>query len=290
MEKVSFFFKNTKPSGQLVGWCLLLLLGFILAAGVQAIAPSSPFHTDTDIRVELLMQGVSQLFLFLFPAILFAWLFHERPMQYLKVDAHGKKWLLGLLAMLVMLLMTPLCDKLTIWNQQWSFGPMESSLRSLADQSQAVSDRLLSLTSAGDLALQLFVMALIPAICEELFFRGALQQILCSWMRSKHVAIWITAVVFSLAHGDVYGFVPRLLLGALLGYLFYYSGSMVVNICAHFFNNAIIVVLYYLYHRGDLAVSPSDPMDMSWLWVAMSAIGALLLGYQYFVKNAENEY
>lgn len=289
MERVSFFFKNTKPSGQLVGWCLLLLLGFILAAGVQAMVPSSQFHTATDIRVELVMQGVSQLLMFLLPAMLFAWMMHGRPLQYLKVDVGGRKWLLGLLSMLVMLLMTPLCDKLTVWNQQWTFGSLDASMRSLAEQSQAVTDRLLSLSSAGDLVLQLVVMALIPAVCEELIFRGALQQILCGWVRNKHVAVWITALVFSLAHGDLYGFLPRLVLGALLGYLFCYSGSIVVSMCAHFFNNAIIVVLYYLYHCGALAVSPSVPMDMSWLWIAMSTIGALLLGYQYYVKKTENE-
>lgn len=289
MEKISSFFKDTKPSGQLVGWCLLLLLGFIFSAGLQLLVPTSEYHTATDIRIELLLQGVCQLLTFMVPALLFAMLFNGRPKQYLRIDLRGRKWLLGLLAVLVMLLMTPLCDRLTVWNQGFSYGPLEQSFRSVAEQSQDAAERLLSLSGTGDLLLQLLVVALVPAVCEELFFRGCLQQVLCRQMRSPHLAIVVTALVFAVAHGDAYGFLPRLLLGLLLGYMFYYSGSIIVNICAHFFNNAVVVVLFWLYHRGSLAMPPTEPLNMPWFWIAMSTIGALLLGYQYWVKNGQNE-
>lgn len=289
MEKISYFFKNTKPSGQLVGWCVLWVLGSILMSGLMMLVPPSPYHTATDIRVELLMQGVGQMLMFLFPAVLFALLFHGRPLSYFRVDASGRMWLLGLLAILMLLLLTPLCDRLTTWNQRFVFGPADAAFRSVADHAQAVSERLLSLTGAGDLLLQLVIMALVPAVCEELFFRGCLQQLLCGWMKNRHLAIVIAAAVFALAHGDAYGLLPRLLLGLLLGYVFFYSGSIVASMCVHFFNNALIVALYYLYHRGAVAAPPTAPLDMPWLWVALSAVGALLIGCQYFVKNAEKD-
>lgn len=285
MGKIAYFFKDTKPSGQLAGWCLLLLLGFVLSAGVSSLMPASQYYTATDVRIELLMQGVGQLLMFFVPAVLFAVLFDGRPMSYLKVCTRWEKWMLGLCAMLLVLLLTPLCDRLTIWNRQLSFGPLDAALRSLAAQSQSATERLLSLSTSGDLLLQLLVVALVPAICEEMFFRGCLQQLLCGWMESRHLAVAVTAVVFALAHGDAFGFLPRLLLGLLLGYAFAYSGSIIVSICAHFFNNAVIVVLYFLYHREVFSVSPAEPLGMSWLWVAMCTVGAALVGYQYFVKQ-----
>lgn len=287
MEKISYFFKNTKPAGQLVGGCLLWMLGTILMSGLAMLVPPSPYHTATDIRVELAMQGVGQLLMFLLPALLFSLLFYGSPLFCLKTEKRAKEWVLGLLAVLMLVLMLPLCDRLTIWNQQFDFGPLEHGFRAVASQSQAATDRLLSLPGAGDLLLQLIILALVPAVCEELFFRGCLQQVLCGWMRSKHLAIAIAAAVFALAHGDAYGILPRLLLGLLLGYVFFYSGSIIASMCAHFFNNAVIVVIYYMYHRGAVSAPPSVPLDMPWMWVIMCMVGALLLGYQYFVKKSE---
>ena len=117
------------------------------------------------------------------------------------------------------MLLLPINDWLTAWNDQWNLGSYEDSARHITELSKMVVDRMLSLTQPADLLLQLLVIALIPAVCEELFFRGALQQILRQWFDNGYVAIAVTALIFSLVHGDVYGLVPRFVLGLLLFFL-----------------------------------------------------------------------
>jgi hypothetical protein len=90
-------------------------------------------------------------------------------------------------------------------------------------------------------------IAIIPAICEELLFRGVLMPLLGKMTRNIHIAIWITAALFSLIHMQFYGFLPRLLMGAVLGYLVIWSGSLWTAILAHFVNNATAFILFQLY-------------------------------------------
>ena len=101
--------------------------------------------------------------------------------------------------------------------------------------------------SNADIAINLFIIALLPAICEEVCFRGALQRVLIHIFKSPWAGIILTAILFSAFHMQFEGFLPRMFLGILLGLLFWYTGSLWVNMLAHFFINAVqvIVVLYY---------------------------------------------
>ena len=103
-------------------------------------------------------------------------------------------------------------------------------------------------------AINLLVIALIPAIGEELTFRGVLQQALVRGTKNVHVAIILSAAIFSFIHFQFYGFLPRMFLGILLGYLFYYSGSIWTSILMHFVNNGTVVVLAYLDYKGVVDV------------------------------------
>ncbi len=284
MKNISFFFKDSKPLAQLVGLFFLFLLGLIVVGGAQSIIPIGG-DSPSAIRGQLAFQACSQLLMFFLPAWLFAVLFHGGAASFHKLYADGRSWLLGLIAVVVFLLLMPLNDFLTWWNGSWHFGALENLLRSYADAAAGTVEKLLSLTTMGDLLLQLLVVALIPALCEEFFFRGAIQQTLQRWFGNVHAAILATALFFSLAHGDAYGLVPRFLLGLVLGYLFFLSGSMVVNVCAHFFNNAMVVVMYYLYHTGVLSMSPAEPLRLPWLTVLLCTLAALLLFIVYFVKK-----
>ena len=259
-------------------------MGFILATGLQMlmfVGNDSP----SAIRLSLLGQGLSQLLIFFLPAVLFVLLYKGSVAHYLHLDFHGHKWLLAGVAMVVFLLLVPINDWITWWNDQWDLGSLEAEMRRLSDASKLAIAQMLSLTSVGDLLLQLIVVALIPAVCEEIFFRGALQQILRQWFGNIHIAILVTAVLFTLAHGDFYGLVPRFVLGLLLGYMFYLSGSLLVNISAHFFNNALIVILYYLYHKGVLATSPEIPLQMPWLTTLLCTLAAVALFALYFLSK-----
>jgi membrane protease YdiL (CAAX protease family) len=138
-----------------------------------------------------------------------------------------------------------------------------------------VEAMILSLLTHGSLAANLIFLAVVPAVIEELFFRGALQGILSRLMRPVW-AIWITAFVFSAIHGQVYGFIPRVLLGALMGYLVLYSQSLSLAMWAHFLNNAYAtiggyVAIHFL-GRPELIQSEYRPP------IGVALVGAAIAG------------
>ena len=114
----------------------------------------------------------------------------------------------------------------------------------LAKLTEAITD----FKSVGEMLIGILVIALLPAIGEELVFRGMIQRELWRGTRNIHLAIWVSATIFSAIHMQFYGFIPRLLLGALFGYLYYWSGNLLIPMFSHFFNNAFAVVLVYLNH------------------------------------------
>jgi membrane protease YdiL (CAAX protease family) len=168
-----------------------------------------------------------------------------------------------------MLTALPLINLLVSWNEQIRLPESLSGLEQLMQQMEAQADQLLQnfLTYQNGawwvLLLNLLVLAVLPAIGEELTFRGVLQQLLvsrksktphcahCLWGprtvdSREHVAVWVTAFIFSFIHFQFYGFIPRLLLGALLGYVLLWSGNIRYSMIMHGTNNALSVLLFYL--------------------------------------------
>jgi membrane protease YdiL (CAAX protease family) len=118
-------------------------------------------------------------------------------------------------------------------------------MKNAEENAEMLTKAFLKVDSVGGLFFNLFMVALLPAVGEELLFRGVIQRILTRWTRSYHWGIWIAAILFSALHMQFYGFVPRMLLGVLFGYLLVWSGSMWLPVLAHFINNAIAVIAYY---------------------------------------------
>jgi len=92
----------------------------------------------------------------------------------------------------------------------------------------------------------LFVVAFMAGLSEEIFFRGFIQRLFIENKLNHHLAIWFTAILFSAIHLQFFGFVPRVLLGAVLGYLYFYSGNLWLSIIAHTVNNGFAVVMAYI--------------------------------------------
>ncbi|MBK7134087.1 MAG: CPBP family intramembrane metalloprotease [Bacteroidales bacterium] len=128
---------------------------------------------------------------------------------------------------------------------EWLSG-LEEWMRSKEDEAADLIGLLLTSDSGGVLFLNLFIIAILPAISEELFFRGVLQRIFYGFFRSPHTAIWLTAILFSAIHLQFYGFVPRLILGLSFGYLYYWGRTLWLPLVAHFVNNATAVAGEYL--------------------------------------------
>ena len=132
----------------------------------------------------------------------------------------------------------------------------------------------------------IFLIAFIPAMGEELFFRGALQGALRDWKGIK-TAIWITAIVFSAIHLQFYGFVPRMLLGAFFGYLIFWSNSIWPAVLAHFVNNVMAVIFYYFKYNGYKLPDIDTIGTGNTLWLGIASGAIALFGLFQLKKQLE---
>jgi membrane protease YdiL (CAAX protease family) len=187
------------------------------------------------------------------PPIVLAYLISTTPWNYLKIVNKKSNWMDLILVILFMILIIPFVNLLGNLNQQLVlpkvFSGLEMWMKQSEDQATALTQKFLNVHDFSGLLYNLFLIALIPAIGEELYFRGALQGIIKQWKGIK-VSIWITAIIFSTIHFQFYGFLPRMLLGAFFGYLIFWSENLWLPVVAHFTNNAIAVVFYFLKFNG----------------------------------------
>jgi len=137
-------------------------------------------------------------------------------------------------------------------------GGAEKWMQQKEDSAKVLSDAFLQMRSPSDLMINLIMFGLLPAVGEELFFRGALFTIIKEWTQRKHLTIFITAFLFSAIHLQFYGFLPRFLLGVGFGYLFIFTGSLWAPMLAHFLNNSLAVVVAYFFYQGKSSISQDD--------------------------------
>lgn len=305
--------KSTHPLLQLLVM-LAIALGMMLVATLLS-APvmvrtmaSGGGMDDLPVGTLLLVQGITQVLTFLVPVWIMTLIYYRgRQREYYRLDFGGQKWVYGLAGVAIMLLMVPANDWLTEWNDSWQLGRVGEMLRQMQDQTEGVLERMTATDTVGGLLANLLVVALIPALCEEVFFRAGVQNLLQRWFGGRrtaaeggaplfagrcsaatHCAIWLTAVIFSLGHGEVFAFMPRLVMGATLGYLYVYGGSIVPNVLAHFVNNALVVVLYWLVARGVLDIDPEAPLHVGALLTACCTLAALALFAVTFLKRGSD--
>ena len=278
---------------------LFLVLVSLLMVIVSAVLSYVLSLVGVDVAATgnmLALQAVTQLLCFLLPVLLVVRRYYrEEGLGFLRFDLSGDKWTLGLAGVVILLLLTPLIDWSGIWNNNWHWGgalaPVEEALRKMGGDSERLMEQFLTVDGVWGLVVNLIVIALIPAVCEELFFRAGIQNLLqrCFSRRNAavgmHAAVWVTAAIFSLGHGEIFAFLPRFLLGALLGYLYIGGGSLLVNVTVHFFNNAIVVVVYWLMASGQTLLDPTAPLEVDWELTSFCFLAALALLYVSFGKG-----
>ena len=284
--------KSTHPLLQLLVM-LAMALGMMLFAtliSAPLLVVSGGSMSTTSLLVT---QGLTQLLTFLVPVLLMTFIYYRgQQREFYRLDFSGRKWVYALAGVVVMLLFVPLNDRLGEWNDSWNLGRLGEMLRWLQDQTEGIVNQMLGTATVGGLLANLLVVALIPAVCEEVFFRAGIQNQLQRWISADgrkpwgvHVAVWLTAIIFSLGHGELFSFMPRLVMGATLGYLYVYGGSILPNVLAHFANNAIVVVLYWLVARGVLDIDPEAPLHFSVILTSCCTFAALLLFVVVFGKR-----
>jgi len=178
------------------------------------------------------------------------------------------------------------------WNQNFIFpealAGLEVKLKALEDTLAETSAFITNFDSIGQLMLGLIVVAVIPGIGEEFVFRGLVQNHVYGISKNIHVAIWLGALLFSLFHLQFYGLVPRMLLGAMFGYLYYFSGNIIYPMVAHFFNNGFTLVMLYLFQQNMVDYNIEDTEVLPWFQVIFSALITLVLFF-VFIRTAKQK-
>ena len=233
---------------------LLIFLSVILhtLVGSAIVLFFSDFGLSQDLSNQVavnylkLLQLFSAVGLFVAPTLFYAYLtdFDYKLLFNFKRQS-------AFLVIVIMMLITPFIGWLLEMNMSI---PFPDWILRLGNDSEKIVESFLKMTHLGDLLFNLLVIAIVPAIGEELLFRGYLQQSFSKWLSNPHVAIIVTAVLFSAIHLHFQGFLPRFILGVLLGYLFYWSGSLWLPILAHFANNAQAVIISYPTFKVDSGV------------------------------------
>lgn len=277
----------------LVFTTLFTVLATALAAAVYGVSadqlPSMMNSLDnpTGIGIMKMVQAASTLGAFIAPALFLGFVFSDTPKEYLGLRVVARPSLL-LLAAALTFFAVPVINALVSINEGIrlpSFlSTVEMNMREMEDRAAAITEAFMVMHSSADLLINIFVIALLPAIGEELLFRGVLQRIFGDWSKNVHAGIWLAAFIFSAMHMQFYGFIPRMLLGALFGYLYVWTGSLWVPIMGHFINNAAAVIVTYFYQNGMILINPDElgTTVSDWPWVAGSSIlCGLLIRYFY---------
>lgn len=278
------------------GLKLIVIMGYIilLAAG-NIFGSKDDITVNTDnpntVVVLKLLQAFGVFIIFICPAILFSVFWTREGARYTGLITRPA-FLTMLIAGIGMLLAMPLINWLAELNQQMLlpeiFKDVEAWMQRSEERMAVLTEVYTRGTSVGVLLLNLFVIAFMAALSEELFFRGIMQKAFLDYSGNKHLAVWVSAIVFSAFHLQFYGFIPRMLMGAFLGYLFIWSGSIWPSILAHFVNNGTAVVLFWLANRGVVSAE-ADKIGIQpgeWGYVVICSLTVMLsLLAIYFIEK-----
>jgi membrane protease YdiL (CAAX protease family) len=277
-------------------WIKIFLFFFLSMFGLLmgSLLSYVLFQKQEGVQALRWAQFIISISSFGLPAFISAFIFQGSMHSFLRVDKYPS-FIFIFLAISAMILFQPLINLISSWNQQLQFPAFLSGLyKTLQAMETAANDltqQFLAEQKAKDLFINIFFLALIPAITEELFFRGTLLRVLEEKM-SVNWSIWIVAVIFSTYHMQFFGFVPRVLLGALLGYIVVWSHSLYLGMLAHFINNAGLILFSYLWanHRISFEIESLGVSCNQW-WITISTffVASLLTFFMYkeFKKRKE---
>jgi membrane protease YdiL (CAAX protease family) len=246
-----------------------LLVSMIVAAvisipifGIDNFTKMISSSVDTgneNISFLKFLQLVQSIGLFIVPSIILAFLFGESITGYLKLNKQPYQTSI-IIAVIIVIIASPFINFIGEINSKLTlpsaFSSIEQWMRESEDAAEKLTKLFLKTETTWGLIFNIFLIGIIPAVGEELLFRGIVQRIFSEWTKNAHWGIWIAAILFSALHFQFYGFVPRAILGAIFGYLFVWSGNLWLPVLAHFINNTVAVIAYHLYGEGILAVDP----------------------------------
>jgi len=277
--------------------CTLFSLVLVPLLTVVKVGTSPEILKDIQQNIfeypELIRGGqfIETLGVFLFPTIICAWLFSNNYKDYLRID-QPIQIPVAVWAVIGMIVATPFVNWTHALNQQMTFPEIFKGLETWMKESEDTNNQtievILNTKNIPTILFNFLSVCVIAAICEEFMFRGLLQTLLGRAIRNPHVLIWIVAILFSAVHLQFYGFIPRMILGAWLGYLAYYTKTIWIPVLAHFTNNFLSIGSYYLFQNTPDNIQKIDTIGTGSTWWLAVASFALFIFCFSQMKKAVN--
>jgi len=301
----SGLFEYTSNGAKLIAVVFIILISILVVTAIGLLF-SLPFFGQDLSNLKAVMdmqdennigfikyfQTIVSLGTFVVPPFIIAYVLKGEIAKYLFLNKSPYLFSI-LLVSAIMVMAIPFINFLAEWNSSLSLPKSISGIENFMKMTEKNAEKLtlafLEADGPAILIINLFVIALVPAVGEELLFRGVFQKIFTNWTQNAHVGIWVAAFMFSAMHIQFYGFVPRMLMGAFFGYLLVWSKNMWLPIAAHFVNNAFAVIAYYLMDKsviGNTAETMGKGAGFS-STVIISTVTIVLLGYIFFRYEKE---
>jgi membrane protease YdiL (CAAX protease family) len=290
---------------------LFCVIAGLFLAQFLALVALLPFHdfelavlvgkinnplANPEMKIQMLcIQGISSFVAFVLVPLLFIIWKEQYWRSFLSTNTNNR-YLLILPTVLLVLVVLPFVSYLVQWNESLVLPDFMLQFEIWAKEKEEflkkVTQVMTKLDSPFELMLGLVVIAMLPALGEELVFRGYLQNKFVQLFGSVHVAIWLSAFLFSAIHFQFYGFVPRMVLGAIFGYLYLFTGQFHLPVIAHFTNNGLMLLMIYLknkeYIKYDIESEENVTMSVAALSFAMMSVVLVLIMRQIKINRLKN--
>ncbi|MDR3046225.1 MAG: CPBP family intramembrane metalloprotease [Bacteroidales bacterium] len=281
-------FRNSNFAVKLILFIALLVCCFIVFSGGFALIATAVWK-DVDLMENIhylrFTQIVGTIGMFLIPALLFSYFVDNKFFTFSLSHRFPPKKMAAIV-LLLSIFIIPLIAYIGVWNEKItlpeSMTTLEQHLKVMEEQARLMLAKMTGDYSYSSLFINLFIMALLPAIAEEFLFRGTLQPLINSKIKNHHLSIWISAIVFSIIHFQFYGFFPRMLLGAYLGYLAVWGGSLWLPILAHFLHNCLSVVMDFSLMRSGIDTEMM-PEEFTATLLPMAILSLIVVSFGTFL-------
>lgn len=284
-----------------VSLLLTTIVGILIAIPIFGIGILENFVELSDISNESTIgflkyfQVINQLGVFIIPVLFYAYLENRKVGKYLKINNKPGISYLFMSAILIFVSI-PAINWMVVMNEQMSMPDfmkgIESWMRDSEDKAKLLTDAFLEVDTIGGLLVNLFIIAFLAALGEELLFRGVILQLLWDGLKNSHMAVIISSILFSAMHLQFFGFLPRTILGILFGYVFIWTGSLWIPIILHFLFNGVTVVAAYLYNTGQISIDVETfgTTNNNLIIIGSFVLSVIFLFFIYKTKRTSPEY
>ncbi|MDH5365895.1 MAG: CPBP family intramembrane metalloprotease [Cyclobacteriaceae bacterium] len=274
-----------------VGGGIGLLVGFLFFNGsmTEYMDIMNNMTSNKSFKISAyVIQGVSAIIGFIVVPVLFMIIYEKKRINQFFIKKTSA--LLIALSAIIAITFTGFNSWFVEWNANVHFpeifSAFETYARDMESRAMEMTKYLTEFESTGIFILAFIVIAVVPGIGEELVFRGFLQKYFHKAYNNIHIAIWASAIMFSAIHLQFFGFIPRMLLGALFGYLYYWSGNLIIPIVAHMANNGFMILMMYLYELDYFETNVLDMENLESVPFSTFAVsGVVSFGLIYYFRK-----